>query len=250
MAKFIIKGGKALSGEIQVYGAKNAVLPQMAAAVLTNEKVRLENVPQILDVRVMSDILKNLGAKVEKTGDHSIEIDPSGINKSEINEDLARRLRASVLLVGSLLSRFGKVILPFPGGDIIGRRSLGTHLRGFEAMGAKVVRQNDHYAITAKKLKAAEIYLEERSVTATENVVMAAVLCEGETIIRFAASEPHVIDLCEMLNKMGAKISGLGSPTLKIKGVKKLKGVERKITPDQIDAVTFACAGITTSGTV
>lgn len=250
MAKFIIKGGKALNGEVQIYGAKNAVLPEMAASILVSEKVELNNVPEISDVEIMSKILEDLGGKVQKTGDHSLTIDPSGINKSEIDEDLARRLRASVLLVGPLLSRFGKVRLPFPGGDIIGRRSLKTHLKAFETMGAKIISNDDHYQISADKLKHTEIYLDERSVTATENVVMAAVLTSGKTIIRFAASEPHVVDLCKMLSKMGAKISGLESPTIEIEGIEKLKGVVHKIIPDQIDAVTFACAGIVTKGEV
>ncbi|MCZ2846203.1 MAG: UDP-N-acetylglucosamine 1-carboxyvinyltransferase [Candidatus Bathyarchaeota archaeon] len=250
MAKFIIKGGKPLSGEVQIYGAKNAVLPQMAAAILAHGIVKLDNVPQIIDVKIMSEILEDLGAKIKNVGNHSLEIDPSGINKSEIDKNLARRLRASVLLVGSLIAKFGKVKLPFPGGDIIGRRSLDTHMKAFETMGASISRENDHYLITAKNLKPAEIYLDETSVTATENIIMAAVFCEGETIIRFAAAEPHVVDLCEMLNKMGAQISGLGTNTVKIKGVKSLSGTDHKIVPDQIDAVTFSCAGIVTKGEV
>lgn len=250
MAKFIINGGKPLSGQVQIYGAKNAVLPEMAAAILAKGKVTLDNVPQISDVEVMSDILEDLGAQVKKTGDHCLEIDPTGINKTEISQNFARRLRASVLLVGPLLAKLGKVILPFPGGDIIGRRSLTTHLKAFEAMGARISRQDDHYKITAEKLKSAEIYLDEASVTATENIVMAACLTFGETIIRFAAAEPHVVDLCEMLSKMGAKISGAGTNTIKIKGVKSLSGIDHKIIPDQIDAVTFACAGIVTKGEV
>jgi UDP-N-acetylglucosamine 1-carboxyvinyltransferase len=250
MAKFIIKGGKSLSGTVQVYGAKNAALPLAAAAILTKEKVRLDNLPDILDCKVMLEILQDLGLKVDKIGSHSVELCAEEMTKKTIDNDLAKKLRASILLVGPMLARKSEVIIPFPGGDIIGRRSIETHLEGFRAMGAHVTYADDHFKISAAKLKPAEIYLDERSVTATENIIMAAVLTRGETIIRFAASEPHVVDLCELLNKMGAQISGIGTPTLKIRGVKELLGAVHTIVPDQIDVVTFACAAIATSGDI
>jgi UDP-N-acetylglucosamine 1-carboxyvinyltransferase len=250
VAKFNISGGKALSGTVEIFGAKNAALPLMAAGLLTSEKIRLDNFPQILDVEVMTELLKDLGVKVEKIGLHSLEIEAKEVGKKVINNDLAKKLRASILLVGPMLARKNEVKIPYPGGDIIGRRSVETHLEGFRAMGAKVVKEDDHFKISAAKLKPAQIYLDEISVTATENIIMAASLTSGETIIRFAASEPHVVDLCELLNKMGAHIIGQGTPTIKIRGVDKLGSAVHAIVPDQIDAVTFACAAIVTKGNV
>lgn len=250
MSKFIINGGKPLSGEVQIYGAKNAVLPLMAATLLTTETVKLENVPNILDVKVMIEILKDLGAKVDRLNDHTVEITAENITKKTLSHDLAGKLRASVLLVGPMLARKGEVVLPFPGGDIIGRRSIETHLEGFKALGAKVSPHNSGYKISAQNLKGAEIYLDERSVTATENIVMVASLARGETKIRFAAEEPHVVDLCQFLKKMGAEIDGVGTSEIIISGVKKLGGGTHSIIPDQIDAVTFAAAAIVTRGSI
>jgi len=237
--KFIIRGGRRLKGEIEVKGMKNAAAPILASTLLTKEKCFLENIPRIRDIFVMIDILKSLGAKVKIHGS-SVEISNKKIKLHRLDKNLVQKLRSSILFLGPLLARFKKVEIPEPGGCIIGNRPIDTHLYALAQLGAIIERKGEFYKITAKKLKGTTIILPEFSVTATENLIMASVLAEGKTIIKLAAAEPHVQDLCNFLNKMGAKILGIGTHTLTINGVKRLKGAVHKIIPDQIEAGTFA----------
>lgn len=240
MSALIIKGNKKLSGKISVAGNKNSVLPIMAACLLTKEPCVLENVPNISDVKVMAKLLTIAGAKVTGVGTHKLTITAQHLEKTAFPNELTKKLRASVLLLGPMLSRVGKISLGFPGGDIIGRRPLDTHIQALKALGAEVQNEEQTIIATAKKFKGNEIFLEEASVTATENAVMAAVVAEGETVIKRAASEPHIVDLCLFLVKMGAQIFGIGSNLLKIKGVKTLRGTTHSIRPDHIEVGTFA----------
>ena len=195
MAKFIITGGKQLSGKIRVAGNKNAVLPAMAASLLTAQTCVLENVPKISDVFVMAQLLKMCGVKIEGLGTSTLEINAQNVHFSTFPQDLTQKLRASILLLAPVLSRLGKIKMGYPGGDIIGRRPLDVHIQALKALGAKITESDDFFDATCPKFKGTEIFLEEASVTATENAIMAAVLAQGETTIKRAASEPHVIDL-------------------------------------------------------
>ena len=243
MPKFVINGGKILTGDIEVSGSKNATLPLMAACLLSQEECVLTNLPNIKDVETMVAIIEELGVKTKREG-HSIAIDAKGLNKSEPSRELVGKLRGSLLLLGSLLGRTGRAALPFPGGDRIGKRPIDTHVEAVKALGVKV-EENEAFYFSCSRLKGAKIVLEETSVTATENAMMAAVLAQGTTIIKLAAMEPHVQQLGEFLNKMGAKISGLGSPTLIIEGVAKLHGASINIIPDSEESaslITLAAA--------
>ncbi len=238
MGTFLVEGGHRLDGRIRPAGNKNAALPCLAAAVLAAEPVHFSNVPRIRDVLTFLEIVESLGADVSWSGPNEVTVDASGVETDSINEDLAGRIRASVLLAGPLLARFGHVELPPPGGDVIGRRRMDTHFLAFEALGAELVL-NGGFSITASKLTGADFFLDEPSVTGTENAVMAAVLAEGETRIRNAAAEPHVQDLCSLLNAMGARISGIGTHMLRIEGVRELRGATFKIGPDHIETGSF-----------
>lgn len=251
MAKFIIKGGKKLKGKIKVSGMKNAATPIIAATLLTCEECVLDNIPRITDVLRMLQILKSLGAKVKWINEHAVSICCNNVSLSSLDKKTVKAMRSSVLFLGSMLARFNEVSLPEPGGCIIGNRPLGTHFMALEKLGAKARRKKESYHLRVKEsLQGVNIILPEFSVTATENALMASTLAEGETIIKLAAMEPHVQDLIGFLNKMGAKISEIGCHTLKIKGVKKLKGVKYKIIPDQIEIGTFAVAAAVTRGEV
>lgn len=250
MAKFEIIGGEKLKGKIKVAGNKNAVLPAMATSLLTDEKIILTNVPAIGDVDVMLRLLAQIGCEVKRIGSAKLEIRAKKIKSSNLDPNLVSQLRASVLLTGPLLVRCGKFAMHHPGGDIIGRRGVDTHLEAVTTLGAKVERDSETYSATAKKLQAAKIFLSEASVTATENTLMMAALTPGVTVVKNAASEPHVADLSEMLVKMGAKITGVGSNLLTVEGVKKLKGCEFEVGPDYIEAGTFAVAAAVTGGNV
>ena len=252
MAKFIIKGGKPLSGKIKVAGNKNAVLPCLAATILTDDVCILKNVPQISDVFVLAEIMKSLGVKIDGLGTSTLRISSRNIRSSIINSKLVNQLRASVLLCGPLLARFGKVSFSHPGGDVIGRRSIQAHIRALSNFGFSF-NDNDWPIYTGRqnlKVKEVEVYLEEASVTATENVLLLAANFPGKTVIRNAACEPHVADLCEMLGKMGAKIFGVRSNLLTVEGSKKLKGVTHIIPPDNIEVGTFAIAAAVTGGEI
>ncbi|MBI4037627.1 UDP-N-acetylglucosamine 1-carboxyvinyltransferase [Candidatus Curtissbacteria bacterium] len=248
MTAFLIEGGKKLSGHIPIAGNKNSVLPIMAACLLTEETCVLENVPNISDVEVMSKLLKMAGAQVERVGNDTVKISAKNVNPVDFPTDLTESLRASIMLLGAMVARCGKVSMGYPGGDIIGRRPIGTHLQVLEALGAKTKLENDTFQTEAASLKGAEIFLQEASVTATENAVIAACLAKGETTIKRAASEPHVIDLCLFLGKMGANISGIGTNVLKIFGSDKLFGAKYSIRPDHIEVGTFAILGAVTKG--
>ena len=225
MSRYVIEGGYPIRGRVQASGNKNAALPCIAAALLTDETVVLSNIPDIEDVKVMLEILSDLGARVERRGTNEWEICCASVNETEIPEEAAMKVRAAILFAGPMLGRSGKVILAPPGGDVIGRRRLDTHFLALKGLGASV-EVNGRYIITANKLVGLDLFLDEASVTATENALMAAVKAEGETIIRNAASEPHVQDLCRFLNAMGARIEGIGSNILRIRGVPALGGCE------------------------
>lgn len=239
MARFEITGGSKLSGQIKVAGNKNSVLPIMAACLLTEDTCTIENVPDISDVEVMAKLLVTAGAKISGIGTGKLTIRCQAIKSTEFTSDLTEKLRAAILLLGPMLARAGKIKMGYPGGDIIGRRPLATHTQAMEALQARVVTQDDFYIATCSKLVGADIFLQEASVTATENAIMAACLAQGQTTIRRAASEPHVIDLCQFLVKMGARISGIGSNVLTINGVAKLSGTTHRIRPDHIEIGTF-----------
>jgi len=249
MSKFIVKGGRRLNGEVKVGGAKNAALPIMCACLLTEDKSVLTNVPDIADIRSMIAILEDLGARITFEN-NTIEINPAKVSsKKPLNEKVCK-MRASILLLGPLLARFKKAEMAFPGGCILGKRSVSAHTSALKKIGCEIIEDSKYLRLKAKTLHGTTIIMEESSVTATENLLMAAVLAEGETIIKLAAAEPHVQDLCRMLNKMGARIVGIGTSTLKIEGVKSLHGATHKITGDYLEAGTFAIAAAITNGNV
>lgn len=245
MASFVIEGGHKLSGEILPQGAKNEVLQVVCATLLTSEEVTITNIPNILDVNNLIQLLRDMGVKVSMkgVGEYSFKADDVNLNYLESKEFLARcsRLRGSVMLVGPLVARFGKAMISKPGGDKIGRRRLDTHFLGIQKLGAdfEYDEENGLFSITADKLKGTYMLLDEASVTGTANIVMASVLAEGETTIYNAACEPYVQQLCRMLNSMGAKISGIASNRLVIQGVKELKGCAHNVLPDMIEVGSF-----------
>ncbi|GJQ36141.1 MAG: UDP-N-acetylglucosamine 1-carboxyvinyltransferase [Anaerolineaceae bacterium] len=249
MEEFIIEGGVPLNGEITPSGNKNAALPLLAACLLTDEPVILRNVPQIRDVFAMRRLVESLGAVVEELDLHTWRITTRELTASHLDPDLCRRIRASILIAGPVLARAGALKLPPPGGDVIGRRRLDTHILALRALGAEIAYDRV-FDIKASGLHGADILLDEASVTATENAVMAAVLAEGITHIRNAASEPHVQELCNFLNKLGAKIEGIGSNALTITGVSGLKGGEFTIGSDLLEVVSYIGAAVVTGGTV
>jgi UDP-N-acetylglucosamine 1-carboxyvinyltransferase len=247
MSEYIINGGVPLNGTIKVSGNKNAALPCIAAALLTGEPVILRNIPDIEDVRVMLDVFKALGGEVETVQSNVLKLCLEDIKSSEIPEEQAKKIRASILFAGPILARTGKVVLPPPGGDVIGRRRLDTHILALTELGAKV-KISGSFTFTAKELTGADIFLDEASVTATENAVMAAVLAKGKTILTNAASEPHVQDLCNMLSLMGAQIEGIGSNILTITGVEKLSGCDFEIGADFMEVGSFIGLAAVTGG--
>jgi UDP-N-acetylglucosamine 1-carboxyvinyltransferase len=249
MLKFIVQGGNSLQGEVQISGSKNAALPIICASLLTKEKTVLDNVPDIADVRSMIKIIEFYGAKVSFKN-NTLQIEPSHLENLEPPENLIKKMRASVLLAGALLGRLKEVKMAFPGGCVLGKRSLHSHTYGFSKLGVDIVNDETCLHLKAEKIKGQRIILPERSVTATENIIMAATLAEGVTDLRLAATEPHVQDLCLFLNKMGAKIEGIGTSSLKITGVKELKGVRYAVTGDYLEAGTFAISAVATQGHV
>ncbi len=249
MYEYHIEGGFPVKGTIRASGNKNAALPCIAATLLTSEPVTLRNIPKIEDTGVMLEILKALGAEVENPEPNVWKIHAKKIESNAIPCELSKRIRASILFAGPLLARTGKVIMPPPGGDVIGRRRLDTHFLALTELGANVNIEGS-FEFSANKLAGADIFLDETSVTATENAVMAAVLAERTTQITNAASEPHVQDLCRMLSQMGAKISGTGSNILTITGVKQLHGTDFKIGPDFMEIGSFIGLAAATKGTI
>ncbi len=247
MEKFIVTGGVPLRGEVTPSGNKNASLPILAACLLTDESVILHNVPHIKDVFDMRDLLLSLGATVEVLNDHTWRVTARRAQPADLDAELCRRIRASILLAGPMLARAGAIRLPPPGGDVIGRRRLDTHFLALQALGAQV-RYDRILDLRAEHLNGADLLLDEASVTATENALMAAVLAKGRTIIRNAASEPHVQELCHFLNSMGADIRNIGSNTLQVEGVPRLHGAEYTIGPDLLEVVSFIGAAAVTRG--
>src|SRR3989344_5232517 len=248
MSKFIINGGKKLSGGIRVSGSKNAMFPLMAARLLTDEECVLTNVPQIKDMETMVAILQDLGVMVNSS-DRSLVIKAEKIEKTKPDPELVSSLRGSVVLLGSILARMKKVTMAFPGGDKIGKRPIDAHLSALEALGAKVTIDGK-IEVAADELTGAKIVMEESSVTATETIILAASMAKGVSTIKLAAMEPHVQQLCEFLNLMGAKISGIGSPTLTIEGVSKLHGAKVAIIPDSNEAASFITLAAATKSNV
>ncbi len=249
MEKFIIEGGVPLKGEVTPSGNKNAALPLLAACLLCEEPVILHNVPQIRDVQDMRKMLESLGVQVDDLGNRSWRMTARDVRPADLDPDLSRRIRASILLAGPMTARFGGVKLPPPGGDVIGRRRVDTHILALRAMGAEV-HYDRSFDFKAGRLRGADILLDEASVTGTENAIMAAVLAKGTVILRNAASEPHVQELCKLLNVLGAKIDGIGSNTLHIEGVDRLHGGEFTIGSDYLEVVSFVGAAVMTRGTV
>lgn len=249
MSTYTIEGGFPLKGTITASGNKNAALPCIAAVLLTNETVVLKRIPEIEDVHVMFSILKELGTEIVKIKNGEYKFTVQNIKTSEIPVSLAKDIRASILFAGPLLARTGQVILPPPGGDVIGRRRLDTHFDSLSELGARV-EVDGVFRLTANKLVGLDLFLDEASVTATENAIMAAVLASGKTIIQNAASEPHVQDLCKMLNQMGAKITGIGSNILHIEGVKKLNGTEFELGPDFMEIGSYIGLTAVTRGEI
>jgi UDP-N-acetylglucosamine 1-carboxyvinyltransferase len=249
MEAFVIEGARPLNGVIRAAGNKNAALPIIAATLLTDEPVTLTNVPAITDVQTMLELVADLGVDVEQGAGGKVRIHAADVTKRELDEELCSRIRASVLLAGPVLARCGEVIVPPPGGDVIGRRRLDTHIHAFTRLGAQV-HANRRYHMRADELVGANVFLDEASVTGTENAVMAAVLARGETTIGNAASEPHVQDLCRFLVSLGADIGGIGSNFLRIRGVDRLHGGSWRICPDHIEVASFIGLAAVTEGDI
>jgi UDP-N-acetylglucosamine 1-carboxyvinyltransferase len=252
MDKFIIQGGKELRGEVTPSGNKNAALPMLAACLLTEDAVILHNVPEIRDVHAMRALLESLGVEIETVASHTWRIQARYVRPADLDPDLCRRIRASILLAGPMLARSNELNLPPPGGDVIGRRRVDTHILAVRALGAfaEYDRNYRHFRFECKQLKGADILLDEASVTATENAIMASVTAKGKTIIRNAASEPHIQELCHFLNTLGAQIEQIGSNTLHINGVDRLHGGEFTIGPDYLEVVSFIGAAVVTHGSI
>lgn len=250
MEQFVIEGGHPLNGTVTPAGNKNAALPLLAACLLTAEPVILRNVPRIRDVETMRQLISDLGAAVEELDPHTWRIHAATVRKTTLDPDLCRRIRASLLLAGPMLARHGEITLPPPGGDVIGRRRVDTHFIALEALGAAITYNEDEFVMRCTQLRGAPVLLDEASVTATENALMGAVLAHGTTVIRNAASEPHVQELGEFLIKLGARIDGLGSNTLTVHGVPALSGGEHTIGADYLEVVSFIGAAAVTGGAV
>jgi UDP-N-acetylglucosamine 1-carboxyvinyltransferase len=249
MPKFVVEGGHALNGRIRPAGNKNAALPIIAATLLTEEDVILENVPDIRDVRTLLELLVVLGADVEWLGGNRVRVRAAEVGVNDLDASMAARIRASILLAGPMLARVGRMALPPPGGDVIGRRRVDTHFLALSRLGA-TVEADTGFHLTTAGLKGADIFLDEPSVTATENAVMAATLARGHTRLRNAAAEPHVQDLCHMLNGLGAKISGIGTGILEIEGVDRLHGGTFRISSDHIEVGSFIGLAAVTGGEI
>jgi len=249
MGSLVIEGGYPLRGTVVPSGNKNAALPALAACLLTDEPVVLRNLPDIEDVRTMGQLLADIGVEVERLDPHMWRLQARQVGLSHFDRERFRRIRGSILLAGPMLARLGQVDLPAPGGDVIGRRRVDTHFMAFQQLGA-AVDANSLFRLRARRLRGADILLDEASVTGTENAIMAAVLAEGTTVIRNAASEPHVQDLCHMLNGLGAQIDGIGSNVLTIHGVDRLHGGEFTIGPDHIEVGSYIALAAMTHGQV
>ncbi|HET7230569.1 MAG TPA: UDP-N-acetylglucosamine 1-carboxyvinyltransferase [Longimicrobium sp.] len=250
MPKFVVQGGKRLKGTIRPAGNKNAALPMLAATLLTDQDVFLENVPRIKDVLTLLDLLEALGAETEWVGDNEVRVRAADVGHKDLDAQAAARIRASILLAGPMLARTGGMNLPPPGGDVIGRRRVDTHFLAFQKLGARFEHDERGFRVKADHLQGADMFLDEPSVTGTENAVMAASLARGTTRIRNAAAEPHVQDLCHMLVGMGVQIDGIGTGTLHIQGADKLRGGRFRITSDHIEVGSFIGLAAVTGGEI
>ncbi len=250
MSKFIINGGKKLSGAIEVRGAKNAALKVFSAALLTKEPVIIKNVPEVEDIGRIAEISRGLGVKINRTKNNEYNVFAGKINNHLINPEIAKQLRASIVLTAPLLARTGKVVFPHPGGCVIGERPIDVFIDGYRALGAKISHRNRLYEISADKLKGAKFIFPNISVTGTESLMMAAVLADGETILKNCACEPEIASLADFLNDCGAKIEGAGTPYIKIEGVKTLKGGTYETIPDRIEAGSFAILAVATGSNI
>ena len=248
--QFVVEGGHSLRGEVTPSGNKNAALKMLPACLLTDEPVTLHNVPDIADVRVTLALLRSLGAEVEELGDHRVRVHAHTLGRYELDRALCQKTRASIVFAGPMLARTGHLVLAPPGGDVIGRRRLDTHILALQALGADINFQDGAFHMQADGLRGAEILLDEASVTATENTLMAAALGEGTTVIRNAASEPHVQNLCHMLIGMGAQIEGVGTNRLTVHGVERLHGGEFRVGADYLEVVSFVGAAVVTGGEI
>jgi UDP-N-acetylglucosamine 1-carboxyvinyltransferase len=250
MDEFIIDGGYPLEGTLVPSGNKNAALPMLAASLLTDEEIVLRNVPQIDDIRTMVEIVTALGVEVRQPGDRELALRAGTISTTTLDRELCRRIRASILLAGSLLARCGQISLPPPGGDVIGRRRVDTHLMALRSLGAEIEISNGGYEMKTDCLGGKEIFLDEASVTGTENALMAACTAKGRTIIKNAASEPHVQEFAHFLNKLGARVSNIGTNKLIVDGVSSLHGAEHEVGPDHIEIGSFIGAAAVTNGEI
>lgn len=250
MEQYVIKGGTPLTGEVVIGGAKNAALAILAAAVMTDETVTIENLPNVRDINVLLQAISEIGARVERVNEHKVRINGSFIKDVRVDNEFIRKIRASYYLIGALLGKYKRAEVALPGGCDIGSRPIDLHIKGFRAMGAKVDIANGIIKTEAKHLVGTHIYLDKVSVGATINIMMAAAMAEGKTVIENAAKEPHVVDVANFLNSMGANIRGAGTDVIRIVGVEKLHKVEYSIIPDQIEAGTFMFAAAATGGDV
>lgn len=250
MAYYRINGGKRLEGAVTISGAKNAALGIIPAVILSGESCLLENLPEIEDVRIVEEILTSMGADISRTPDGSMRIDPSGISTFSVTGEMVSSMRASYYLLGALLGRYKKAEIALPGGCAIGQRPIDQHIKGMRALGADIVIQGGSVKARADRLRGAEIYLDVVSVGATINIMLAAVAAEGQTIIANAAKEPHVVDVANFLNMMGANVKGAGTDVIRIQGGRRLHGCTYAVIPDQIEAGTFMIAAAATRGDV
>ncbi|HEX6822579.1 MAG TPA: UDP-N-acetylglucosamine 1-carboxyvinyltransferase [Candidatus Sulfotelmatobacter sp.] len=251
MDKFVIRGGEPLLGTVRISGAKNAALPCMAAALLTDQPVILENIPQVRDIQTTRNLLAAMGAEVELgfgRAHHRTSIQCANLSSPEASYELVKTMRASTLVLGPLVARCGRARVSLPGGCAIGARPIDLHIKGLEQLGAKITHEHGYVEASATRLKGADITFDKITVTGTEDLLMAATLAEGETVLRNCAREPEVADLADLLNKMGASIEGAGTSTIRVQGVSKLQGAKHRIIPDRIEAGTFIIAGAMTGG--
>ena len=251
MEHYIIKGGNPLVGEVVIGGAKNAALPVLAAAVMTDGKCMIDNMPDVRDINVLLQAMQEIGADIDRTGKHEVTISGKGIHpECDVDNEFIRKIRASYYLIGALLGKYKRARVALPGGCEIGSRPIDQHIKGFKMLGAQIEIENGMISATAEELKGAHIYMDVVSVGATINVMMAASLAKGNTIIENAAKEPHVVDVANFLNSMGAKIRGAGTDVIRIKGVEKFGDCQYSIIPDQIEAGTFMTAAVATKGDI
>ena len=250
MEQYIMKGGNPLVGEVYISGAKNAALGILAASIMTDEDVVIDNLPDVRDINVLLEAIAEIGASVERIDRHTVKINASGIKEVSVDDEFIRKIRASYYFIGALLGKYKSAEVPLPGGCNIGSRPIDQHLKGFRALGAKVEIVKGSVVAHAIDLVGSHIYLDVVSVGATINIMMAAALEEGQTILENVAKEPHVVDVANFLNSMGANIKGAGTDVIRIRGVSRLHGTEYSVIPDQIEAGTFMCAAAATRGDV